>query len=70
MKIYHCDNGNCYTGPQRSCLFCKHCTDLFWDYTHGPYMFYCELGPVPVPCEDCDSFQDDPDDPNIMEVKE
>lgn len=24
------------------CVFCKHCTDIFWDYTHGPYMLFCE----------------------------
>lgn len=25
------------------CIFCKHCVDMFWDYTHGPYMLLCEL---------------------------
>lgn len=25
-----------------NCVFCKHCTDMFWDYTHGPYMIFCE----------------------------
>lgn len=23
------------------CLFCKHCEDVFWDYTNGPYMMIC-----------------------------
>ena len=27
---------------KKSCLICKHCTDIFWDYTHGPYMLFCE----------------------------
>ena len=27
---------------KKNCLICKHCTDIFWDYTHGPYMVYCE----------------------------
>lgn len=27
--------------PKRSCCFCSKCTDLWWDYTHGPYMFDC-----------------------------
>lgn len=68
MKIYRCENGYYYKGPQRSCLFCKHCTDVFWDHTNGPYMFHCELG-----LEfsgDCNSFEDDPDDPDIKEVED
>ena len=67
MKIYRCDNGSYYVGPQRSCLLCKHCTDLYWDYTHGPYMFFCELG-LDVSM-DCDKFEDDTDNPDIMEVE-
>ena len=27
---------------KKNCLICKHCTDIFWDYTHGPYMTFCE----------------------------
>ena len=27
---------------RKCCLICKNCTDIFWDYTHGPYMVYCE----------------------------
>lgn len=29
--------------PAKSCLFCDHMTDMFWDYTNGPYWFRCEL---------------------------
>lgn len=29
--------------PDKSCLFCDHMTDVFWDYTNGPYCFRCEL---------------------------
>lgn len=25
------------------CVFCSHCTDVFWDYSHGPYMVICDL---------------------------
>lgn len=25
------------------CLLCKHCTDVFLDYSNGPYMFMCDL---------------------------
>ena len=28
----------------KDCLFCDHCTDIFWDYTNGPYMIFCDLG--------------------------
>lgn len=28
--------------PERACLFCKKCRDLIWDYTNGPYMFFCD----------------------------
>ena len=24
-------------------FFCQRCTDIFWDYTHGPYMFVCAI---------------------------
>lgn len=29
------------------CLFCKHCSDVFWDYTNGPYLIICDLGEEP-----------------------
>lgn len=29
--------------PPRHCLFCKHNTDVFWDYTNGPYIFICDV---------------------------
>lgn len=66
MKIYRCDNGKYYGGPQRSCLFCNHCTDIFYDCTHGPYMFVCALGLEAS--KDCNDFEEDLVDPNIMEV--
>ena len=28
--------------PERACLFCKKCSDFIWDYTNGPYMFFCD----------------------------
>ena len=24
-----------------SCPFCAYCTDIYYDYTNGPYWFYC-----------------------------
>lgn len=29
-------------GHKNSCLFCSHLTDIFYDYSNGPYMFYCD----------------------------
>lgn len=43
IKIYRCENGHLYKFPQQSCFFCSHCTDIFYDYSHGPYMVFCEL---------------------------
>ena len=40
-KLFECENGKTYEAHKRSCLFCKHCTDIFYDYTNGPYMFIC-----------------------------
>ncbi len=27
--------------PTKHCVFCRHCTDIFYDATSGPYMFVC-----------------------------
>lgn len=27
---------------EKDCLFCAHCTDVFWDYMHGIYGIWCE----------------------------
>ena len=43
-RTFNCDNGKIYAARYNSCLFCSHCTDIFYDYTHGPYMTFCELG--------------------------
>ena len=29
--------------PEKACVFCDHCTDVFWDYTNGPYMVFCDI---------------------------
>lgn len=26
----------------KSCFFCDHCKDIFWDYSNGPYLFLCD----------------------------
>lgn len=27
----------------KDCIFCKHCTDVYWDYTNGIWGLVCEL---------------------------
>ena len=43
MKLYECEFYS-VMAHERSCLFCDHCTDVFWDYENGPYMFFCDAG--------------------------
>ncbi len=37
----------------KDCVFCDHCTDIWWDYTNLIYNIDCELGhdPSKRPCE-------------------
>lgn len=32
-----------YKCPHKACVFCDHCTDVWWDYSNGPYMMVCEI---------------------------
>lgn len=41
MTPWRCDNGHVYMAFKNSCVFCEHC-DVFWDYTNGPYLFFCD----------------------------
>lgn len=43
-KPFECENGFIYQVPDDSCYICDHCTDIWYDYTHGPYMSLCDLG--------------------------
>lgn len=56
------ETGGVYNFPTTHCAFCKHCGDLFWDYTNGPYMFMCdkdcELTITETSCT-CECFEDD-----------
>lgn len=29
--------------PPKACMFCDHCSDIYWDYTNGPYLCFCNL---------------------------
>jgi len=41
LKTYKCDYYEVDV-PEDHCLFCKHCTDVFYDW-NGPYAFACAL---------------------------
>lgn len=41
-RVYECEFYK-VLAPARSCLFCEHCTDVFYDFMNGPYMFFCEV---------------------------
>lgn len=43
MRKFKCQDGYTYLCPDNCCLFCNHCTDIFWDYTHGIYMTLCDI---------------------------
>ena len=43
VKPFECANGSVYLLPKSHCGFCKHCFDILYDYTNGPYMFFCDL---------------------------
>lgn len=62
-RKYQCESG-VYLMPATHCVFCKNCTDIFYDYTNGPYMFLCELNKqeeleiTETECR-CEYFEDD-----------
>lgn len=47
MRIFKCANGLDYKCPDTACVFCDHCHDIFYDYTHGPYMILCDISDSP-----------------------
>ena len=56
-KPFECANGKSYMFPEKHCVFCEHCTDIWYDYTNGPYMFLCTKN-----CdgyETCNSFEEE-----------
>ena len=55
-KEFECANGRTYLLPENHCAFCEYCTDIFFDYTNGPYMFICEL--CEIDYEKCNSFKE------------
>lgn len=39
-KIFNCRSGLCILSKENSCIFCKHCTDIFYD-SKGIYAIFC-----------------------------
>lgn len=61
-KKYELENHTVCNMPVGHCVFCKKCTSLLYDYTNGPYVFFCELGLEPEMTEitcTCPEFEDD-----------
>ena len=42
-RIYEIEGHMRCKCPEKACVFCDHCTDVFWDYTNGPYMVFCDI---------------------------
>lgn len=57
------DAGASWWCPPKACMFCDHCTDIWWDYTNGPYMVGCDLDLDPNESGgyegNCDSFKEE-----------
>ncbi len=43
QRLLRIEPGFAIWAPERSCCFCKNCSDYVWDYTNGPYMFFCDI---------------------------
>ena len=48
-REYELEPGFKVGAHKRSCLFCRHCSDVWWDHTNGPYMFLCDYDNVDLP---------------------
>lgn len=46
MRIFQCQagllKGPTQRVPDKACVFCEHCTDIFWGYSHGVYGSRCD----------------------------
>lgn len=60
-KEFKCANGKVYMVPENHCLFCEHCTDILYDYTHGPYACFCELNYENAGDGPCKHFSEEKD---------
>lgn len=53
---FMCALGVEYASDTPHCLFCDHCTDIFYD-CNGPYMAICGLHHKQAPGKPCEDFQ-------------
>lgn len=44
--------------PDKCCAFCSHCSDLFYDYTNGPYLYICDIDNNTTSWGTCADFDD------------
>lgn len=62
LREFICQDGffnkQCFL-PLNHCCFCKHCTDIFWDYTNGVYLTLCELNDGIEKCKNQEYFEED-----------
>lgn len=42
-KVFELSDGLKFGAHKHSCLFCKHCSDIFWDYINGIYGIICNI---------------------------
>ena len=45
--------------PEKSCFFCRHMSDIFYDYSNGPYMALCNAKQEMRGFDACDLFEID-----------
>lgn len=64
QRLYYIEPGYAVWAPEKCCLFCKKCHDMFYDFTNGPYMFFCDIdnnltdkGAI----GECEYFEEDPE---------
>ena len=43
LRKWTADGGPSWWCPQKCCAFCDKCQTVFWDYTNGPYLCFCDL---------------------------
>ena len=43
QRRYRFEPGYSIWAPEKCCLFCKNRDNVLYDYTNGPYMFFCDI---------------------------
>ena len=65
MKVweFECQDGRKYYAKKGQCLSCANCTDVYWDFSNGPYMIICKENLLPN--KDCKKWKPET---NLKEV--